>query len=238
MKKYRGAIVGFGKVAEQAHVPGFRLAPGFEIAAVVDPSEERRAQALAALPGARAYADFAAAAEAEAKLDFVDVAAPPRFHAPVVTQALSRGLHVLCEKPLALDLAESADVARAVSDPGRKGQLVVACRQRLGRHRHPLAAPIGAHPIDHPIAAPELDLGLGRRPPGDHGAAAGLDPYDVEARRRARLDLGRFIWRCTVVPARSGRLRRSWRSPRDGRCRAALVGDRRRPGLGRRFVRG
>ncbi|MET0151468.1 MAG: Gfo/Idh/MocA family oxidoreductase [Candidatus Binatia bacterium] len=118
MKRHRGAIVGFGKVAEQAHVPGFRLAPGFEIAAVIDPSEERRALALAALPGARAYADFAAAAEAETKLDFADVATPPRFHTQVVTQALARGLHVLCEKPLALDLAESADVANAARRTG------------------------------------------------------------------------------------------------------------------------
>jgi predicted dehydrogenase len=118
VKKHRGAIVGFGKVAEQAHVPGFRLAPGFEIAAVIDPSEERRAQALAALPGAHAYADFAAAAEGETKLDFADVAAPPRFHAQAVTQALARGLHVLCEKPLAVNLAESADVAHAARRTG------------------------------------------------------------------------------------------------------------------------
>jgi predicted dehydrogenase len=119
VKKHRGAIVGFGKVAEQAHVPGFRLAPGFEIAVVIDPSEERRARALAALPRARAYADFAAAVEAETKLDFADVSTPPRFHAPVVTEALAQGLHVLCEKPLAVNLAESTDVARRARRTGR-----------------------------------------------------------------------------------------------------------------------
>ncbi len=118
MKRHRGAIVGFGKVAELAHVPGFRLTPGFEIAVVIDSSEERRALALAAIPGVRAYADFAAAAEAETKLDFADVATPPRFHAQAVTQALARGLHVLCEKPLALNLAETADLSRAARRTG------------------------------------------------------------------------------------------------------------------------
>ena len=118
MKKHRGAIVGFGRVAEQAHVPGFRLTPGFEIAVVIDPSEERRALALAALPGARAYPDFAAAAETETKLDFADVATPPRFHTQAVTQALVRGLHVLCEKPLALSLKEAADLSHAARRSG------------------------------------------------------------------------------------------------------------------------
>jgi predicted dehydrogenase len=119
VKKYRGAIVGFGRVAELGHLPGFRLAPNFEIVAVVDPSEERRAQVAAALPGARAYADFATAAEAEAKLDFVDVATPPGFHAHAVSQALARGLHVLCEKPLAVDLAQAAELSRAARRSGR-----------------------------------------------------------------------------------------------------------------------
>jgi predicted dehydrogenase len=119
VKKYRGAIIGFGKVAAEAHVPGFRLAPGFEIVAVVDPSEERRAQALVALPGARVYAEFASAAEAEARLDFVDVATPPRSHAAAVAQALARGCHALCEKPLALDLAEIGELRRGARRSGR-----------------------------------------------------------------------------------------------------------------------
>jgi predicted dehydrogenase len=119
VKKYHGAIVGFGKVAELAHLPGFRLAPGFEIAAVIDPSEERRAHVAAAVPGARAFADFAAAIDAEPRLDFVDVATPPRSHAQTVTQALTHGLHVICEKPLALDLAEAAELSRAARRSGR-----------------------------------------------------------------------------------------------------------------------
>jgi predicted dehydrogenase len=113
VKKHRGAILGFGKVAAEAHVPGFRQTPGFEVDAVIDPAEERRNAATAALPGVRIYADFAAAAQAETKLDFVDVATPPRQHASAIVEALECGYHVLCEKPLAVDLAEIAELRRA-----------------------------------------------------------------------------------------------------------------------------
>jgi len=113
MKKYRGAIVGFGKVAAEAHVQGFARTPGFDIVAVVDPSEEQRSAALAALPGAHAYADFAALAAGDTRIDFVDVATPPRVHAATAIEALEQGFHVLCEKPLAIDAAEIADLRRA-----------------------------------------------------------------------------------------------------------------------------
>jgi predicted dehydrogenase len=118
VKKYRGAIVGFGKVAAEAHVPGLRAARGFEITAVVDPSEERRTEASSALPGVATYAELAAVAEAGSKLDFVDIAAPPSTHAATAIDALGRGLHVLCEKPLAIDSAEIGELRRAVRRSG------------------------------------------------------------------------------------------------------------------------
>jgi predicted dehydrogenase len=118
VKKLKGAIIGFGRVAGEAHVPGFQSAPGFEIAAVIEPSEPERARARGVLPGARTYEDFAAALAAEDELDFVDVATPPRAHAPIVIEALHRGLHVLCEKPLALDLPEIRAIRSAVRRSG------------------------------------------------------------------------------------------------------------------------
>src|SRR5262249_26331302 len=104
------------KVAAEAHVPGFRATPGFEIVAVVDPVEASRARAAELLPGVRVYAELAAAIEAQAKvakLDFVDVATPPRHHAATAIEALERRLPVVCEKPLAFDLGEIGDLRRA-----------------------------------------------------------------------------------------------------------------------------
>jgi predicted dehydrogenase len=115
LKKLRGAIVGFGRVAEDAHLAGFRSA-AVDVLAVADASEERRAAAAAAVPGVRTYPTFdeLAAGEAKSRLDFVDVATPPRFHSELAVAALDRGFHVLCEKPLARDPRELADVERAV----------------------------------------------------------------------------------------------------------------------------
>jgi len=65
------------------------------------------------------YADLDAACAAETKLGFVDVATPPSAHAASVVAALDRGLHVLCEKPLAVGAAEVAEIRRAARRSGR-----------------------------------------------------------------------------------------------------------------------
>ncbi|HUK63367.1 MAG TPA: Gfo/Idh/MocA family oxidoreductase, partial [Dongiaceae bacterium] len=55
------------------------------------------------------------------RLDFVDIATPPSDHAEVAHAALDRGLHVLCEKPL----ATSIDEARAMLRHARQAQRVL-----------------------------------------------------------------------------------------------------------------
>ena len=65
-----------------------------------------------------------------------------------------------------------------------------ASGERFLRHHHPLATLIGARPINQPIAAPDLDLRAGRRPPGHDRPTARLDPDDVEGRRGPGLDVG------------------------------------------------
>jgi predicted dehydrogenase len=119
MKTFRGAIVGFGHVAAEAHVPGFLAGPGFEIVAVVDPSETRRAEALRRLPGVRAFADLDALLDARPGLDFLDVATPPKMHAAAATAGLDRGLHVLCEKPLAVGRDDLEAIAARARRSGR-----------------------------------------------------------------------------------------------------------------------
>src|SRR4051812_29695521 len=98
----RGAVVGYGFIAVEGHVPAFgRPGSGGDGVAVADVCAARRALAAAALPGARIYADHLEMLAGEAgRLDFVDVATPPSEHAGIAHAALDRGLHVLCEKPL------------------------------------------------------------------------------------------------------------------------------------------
>ncbi|MEZ0227918.1 MAG: Gfo/Idh/MocA family protein [Planctomycetota bacterium] len=103
------AILGFGKVAESTHLPGFASAPEgrrFSVVAVAEPSAERRARAAELLPHARLYEDAAALFAAEKDIELADVAAPPFLHARLVRLALGANAHVLCEKPLSLDVDE------------------------------------------------------------------------------------------------------------------------------------
>ena len=60
-------------------------------------------------------------------LEAVHVATPVATHAEIAIAAARRGLHVLCEKPLAVDLAQAREVTAAIEQAG------VACVVNYGR---------------------------------------------------------------------------------------------------------
>ncbi len=109
--KLRGGISGFGAVAAQAHLPGWRTRPEIQIVAVHDPVPERRHQALRLIKNVRVYEDLDLMLAGE-RLDFLDVASPPALHAQAARSALEAGAHVIVEKPLCLDLAEFDALAK------------------------------------------------------------------------------------------------------------------------------
>jgi predicted dehydrogenase len=97
----RGALLGVGHVAVNGHLPGWRGRPDATLVAAADAREEGKAAFLAAFPKARWYTSAEQLLDAET-LDFADVATPPASHASLIRAALTRSLHVLCEKPLVL----------------------------------------------------------------------------------------------------------------------------------------
>lgn len=113
----RGAILGFGAVAEQGHLPGWCADPRFDIVAVADPSPARRERAVELLPDVHVYADPATLLQYES-LDFVDIASPPAFHAGAIVAASQHKLHILCEKPLVPARAAYELVQQAVAAAG------------------------------------------------------------------------------------------------------------------------
>jgi predicted dehydrogenase len=126
MKTLRGAVIGYGFISGEGHLPAYLERGGrtgdVEIVAVADICEGRRAVAARALPGVRIYPDYRALLEAEkGGLDFVDIATPPCDHAEVAHAALDLGLHVLCEKPLAVTVAE----ARSMLDHAARARRVL-----------------------------------------------------------------------------------------------------------------
>lgn len=67
----------------------------------------------------RHYTDFERML-AEEELDFVDIAMPSYLHADMSVKALEGGLHVLCEKPMALSTAEGHRMVEAERLSGKK----------------------------------------------------------------------------------------------------------------------
>ncbi len=122
MAKLRGAISGFGQVVTHAHLPTYHARDDIEIVAVHEPVAERAYEASRLLPKARIYRDLEAMLEAE-RLDFLDIASPPEFHAVSAATALRAGVNVLVEKPLCLTLEECDRLTQLASRQG----LVLYC---------------------------------------------------------------------------------------------------------------
>ena len=114
----RGAIIGLGNVALHGHLPGWRRRRDVEIVAVTDVRPEQHALLSAHAPDARWYATPNELL-AEADVDFVDICTPPSSHAPLVREALERGRHVLCEKPLVSASDDLAPLVRLAEKTGR-----------------------------------------------------------------------------------------------------------------------
>lgn len=120
------AFVGASNIASEWMVGAVR-ALGDEVVAEVSGSAER-AQAFASQHRIRhAVSDIRALAEIE--LDAVYVSGTNDQHEAAVLQAAAMGCHVLCEKPLALDLA----AARRMVDACRAAGVVMGTNHHL-RH--------------------------------------------------------------------------------------------------------
>lgn len=100
----RAGVVG-SQFAASLHAQSLRATGRADIAAVTSPTLEHR-EAFGRRWGARPYASVDAMLDAE-DLDLVVVACPNRFHLDATLAAAAAGAHVLCEKPLAMNLADA-----------------------------------------------------------------------------------------------------------------------------------
>jgi predicted dehydrogenase len=118
----RVAVIGAGAVAQSAHLPALRRLPGVEIAAICD-NDLSKAQALASRFGVPDSYDDIEEIIRYARADVVAVCTPNHLHEIHILAALSAGLHVLCEPPLALSVA---GVERVLKASERHGKRVMA----------------------------------------------------------------------------------------------------------------
>ncbi len=112
MNRTRLGFIGAGGIATR-HTNVLLDFPDVNIAAFADQSLDR-AQELAALAGAKAYADFRQMLDCE-QLDALYICVPPFAHGEIERAALERGLTFFVEKPLAADYETAAQIAREVA---------------------------------------------------------------------------------------------------------------------------
>jgi predicted dehydrogenase len=114
----RIGIIGAGIV--RAHIGGYQQVPGAHVAAVCDLQDDKARQIIEenAL-NAQPFTDFRAMLDM-AQLDAVSVCLPNALHHAVVTDCLRAGLHVLCEKPLAINSREAREIARVAGETGKQ----------------------------------------------------------------------------------------------------------------------
>lgn len=117
-KVLRTAVVGLGRIGWQYHIPSIRANPGFRLVAVVDPLEDRRAEASREF-GVEAHSDVASMLEA-ARPDLVVLASPSHVHADQALFAMRQGANVFCDKPMAATLADADRMVDGMRATGRK----------------------------------------------------------------------------------------------------------------------
>lgn len=98
----RFALIGCGAAVEQLHLPALVSLPEAQVTWIVDVQQER-AWAIARRYGiSNVTDDYTQVVDVEAVL----IGTPHHLHAPMADFFLQRGVHVLCEKPLAIKAAE------------------------------------------------------------------------------------------------------------------------------------
>ena len=116
----RIALVGCGAIGELVarHVYAQAGPDDFRLVAAIDPQAERR-DAVAKALGVPAYPSTRAAADDGLAIDAADIRTPHARHADTAEDALTRGWHVLIEKPLVTTLADGERIRVAAVAAGR-----------------------------------------------------------------------------------------------------------------------
>jgi UDP-N-acetylglucosamine 3-dehydrogenase len=109
------AILGFGFIGK-AHGEAYSQLPNVELIAIGGCSKQRVQEWKAPYP-VQYYPDADTLLQSSGA-DIVDICLPTFLHEEFVTKAAERGMHVICEKPLALTVAEVDRMLAAVKKAG------------------------------------------------------------------------------------------------------------------------
>lgn len=119
-------IIGCGKIAQIRHIPEYIASKDVQLVALYDLNGER-CEELAKSYGAKACASVDELLDMD--LDAVSICTANSTHAEITIKALSKGMHVLCEKPMAMNIEDCLNMVEAAEKSGKV--LMIGQNQRL-----------------------------------------------------------------------------------------------------------
>jgi predicted dehydrogenase len=115
-RKVRAAVIGLGM--GRHHAACYAGCPEAELVALCD-VDPKRLESAAHQFGVKKTYTKAEDLAADRQVDVVSVALPNFLHAPVSIQMLEAGKHVMCEKPMAMNVAEAEAMEKAARKSGK-----------------------------------------------------------------------------------------------------------------------
>lgn len=117
-KTLKIAVIGVGGIARTEHLPAYATMDNVEVVALCDIKPEK-AQAQADIYNIpQVFENYKDVLEIPG-LDAVDICTPNYLHSIIAVDALEHGLHVFCEKPDAVSVAEAEKMKAAAEKSGK-----------------------------------------------------------------------------------------------------------------------
>lgn len=131
MKKLNFALIGCGRIA-QRHAEHINNLASLKAVCDID---VKKSDALAKLYNAVSYKNIDELLTTEKEIDVVTICSPNGLHAQHTIQALKKGFHVLCEKPMAITVE---DCGKMINEAERANRRLFIIKQN--RFNPPIAA--------------------------------------------------------------------------------------------------
>jgi predicted dehydrogenase len=127
VKDLKIGIIGAGGIAVNRHIPAFKaLGDKCTIWGLTDINSERATEVANEHNIPHVFIDYR---DLLKEVDAVCICTPNKFHAEFAIEALNSGVHVLCEKPMALSQKQCEDMIGASKKSGKK--LAIAYHYRF-----------------------------------------------------------------------------------------------------------
>ena len=223
MRPIRIAIIGFGKIAADQHVPSIAANPRLELVA----TSSRSGQGVATI-----YSDWRKLLDEVEGLEAVAITTPPSVRYEIARACIEAGLHVLLEKPPAVTLSEVDELSCLAEAKGvtlfatwhaRHNPAVSAAAQALAGKRIAEMRIVWHEDVHKWHPGQTMDLGAGRLRRVRPGHQRLLDRDRHLPRRLVRPFGGALLSRECATP-RSPPRSTSQATSRTGRCTAASTG--------------